>query len=86
MIVFQQSFDKIGTITWLPDQTVQERLATTPPETLVALEALIGEPLHSLSAILTGALKYNPHAEEVIDDLNRGLIEVAQRALLRLDS
>lgn len=83
MYVFKNNSNG-STITWVPEQKLQDRLAATPPEVVTGLKTAIEPPLKMLSGILTGALKDNQHTEEVLDDLCRGLTEVAQRALLRL--
>ena len=84
MIAFEQSSNDGTTIAFIPSQRTQELIAVLSPEIRGGIAADLKPPLRYFAAILNGVLSDGPHAEQVLDDLTRGLIEVGQRAALRL--
>jgi len=84
MIAFEQNSDDGTTIAFIPSEKTRDLMTGLPPEALAGISDNLKLPLQYFAGILNGVLVDRPHAEQVLEDLTRGLIEVAQRAALRL--
>jgi hypothetical protein len=72
-----------STITWSPNPDLAAHLSTAPPGVQIGLQCLTAEPLRLVAGLLHVALSGGNGSNQLIQDLNAALGEVAQRALIR---
>ena len=74
----------LGAVTWIPGETLQRRLMSTPPQESVALEVELNSLLEAFGlSLLSITLAEEPKSKRMITDLRAAMEEVFERALIR---